>query len=172
MALRLPLLLIVPLALLASQPAHASGARQGVTPRHGEMTLLRDVSARHAYRTQPPGMALIADPSPRREIGNALGTSTGMEELDDSDFASLDAGVGSAALPHGAPPSRVQQLTSAGVQGSLGRTMGREGVLGSNSVLGGGSGGAVGRATGGIAGHVQGALGQFGLGQPAGGGRP
>ena len=47
------LLLIAPLVLLVSLPAHASGARQGVTPRHGEMVLLRDVSTRPAYRNSP-----------------------------------------------------------------------------------------------------------------------
>ena len=36
--------------LLAAVPAQASGARQGVTPRPGEMVLLRDVSTRTAYR--------------------------------------------------------------------------------------------------------------------------
>lgn len=165
------LIALAPLALCLSLPVQASGARQGVTPRHGEMVLLRDVSTRPAYRSQPPGMALIADPSPQRELGQALGTPTGMEELDDGDYASLGAGMaGQAGHGHAAPASRVEQLTSAGVQGSLGRVTGRDGVLGS-PVLGGG--GAVGRATGGIAGQVQGALSQFGLTPAApAGGRP
>lgn len=162
------LLLIAPLVLLVSLPAHASGARQGVTPRHGEMVLLRDVSTRPAYRQQPPGMAVIVDPSPQRELGHALGTPTGMEELDEGDYAVLGAGVGAGGLPHGAPPSRVEQLAASSVQGSLGRTVGRDSMLGNL----GGSTGAVGRATGGIAGQVQGALSQFGLVQPAPGGRP
>ncbi len=62
--------------------ASASGARQGVKAQPGEIVLLRDVSARPAYRMAPPGMALIADPKPQREIATALGasgTTTGMD---------------------------------------------------------------------------------------------
>ncbi|WP_251275829.1 hypothetical protein, partial [Enterobacter hormaechei] len=47
------------LALLSiGAGASASGARQGVKAQAGEIVLLRDVSARPAYRMAPPGMAL------------------------------------------------------------------------------------------------------------------
>ncbi len=74
--------------LLVGAGASASGARQGVKAQPGEIVLLRDVSARPAYRMAPPGMALIADPKPQREIATALGaggTTNGMDELSDED---------------------------------------------------------------------------------------
>ena len=59
------------LALLSiGAGASASGARQGVKAQAGEIVLLRD-AARPAYRMAPPGMALIADPKPQREIAMA-----------------------------------------------------------------------------------------------------
>lgn len=145
-------------------PAAASGARQAVTPRHGEMVLLREVSTRPAYRPQPPGMALIVDPSPQRELGSTLGTATGMEELGEADYASLGAG----APMQGPAGNTISQVTGQAVNGSLGRVLGREGMV-SGSRLGGaisGPMGNVGRATAGIADHVRGALGQFPLAQP------
>ena len=69
---------------VASDAAMASGARQGVKAQPGEIVLLRDVSTRPAYRMAPPGMALIADPSPRKELSSALGAG-GMSELSDDD---------------------------------------------------------------------------------------
>ena len=63
---------LILLVILVPAGALASGARQGVQPRPGEMVLLRDVSTRPAYRPAPPGMALIADPSPQRELAGAL----------------------------------------------------------------------------------------------------
>lgn len=156
----------------AAAPAHASGARQAVTPRHGEMVLLREVSTRNAYRQQPPGMAVIVDPSPQRELGATLGTSTGMEELDAADYATLGAGTPMHAA---GPTGSISTLTGQTVTGSLGRVVGREGVV-SGSRLGGAVGapmGNVSRATSGIADHVRGALAQFPLGQGSanGGGR-
>src|SRR5690554_6872652 len=82
--------LLVTLAAAALLPgvAEAADARAGVHVRHGEMTLLRDVHARHAYRPAPKGIALIVDPTPNREINQALGTG----EMSDADFAALSSG--------------------------------------------------------------------------------
>jgi hypothetical protein len=165
----IPTLLSASLGLLlatVSLPALASGARQGVTPRHGEMVLLREVSTRHAYRQQPPGMAVIVDPSPQRELSRTLGTATGMEELSDGDYAALGAG---APMHAQGQPGTVSQVTSHAVNGSLGRVLGRDGVMSGNRLGGSISGpmGNVGRATAGIGDHVRGALAQFPLGQAA-----
>lgn len=62
---------------LAASPlpqARAADAHIGVHPEKGEMVLLRDVSPRAAYRPAPPGIALIVDPKPNREIHDSLGT--------------------------------------------------------------------------------------------------
>ena len=81
------LLAMLAVALLSGAAgASASGARQGVKAQPGEIVLLRDVAARPAYRMAPPGMALIADPKPQREIATALGAGTpanAMDELSD-----------------------------------------------------------------------------------------
>ena len=71
-----PTLLLPCLLLLASPAARvdAADAHVGVHPERGEMVLLRDVNARLAYRPAPPGIALIVDPTPNREIDSALGT--------------------------------------------------------------------------------------------------
>ena len=54
------LLATLAVALLSvGASASASGARQGVKAQPGEIVLLRDVSARPAYRMAPPGMALV-----------------------------------------------------------------------------------------------------------------
>lgn len=149
--------------LLAPALVHASGARQAVTPRHGEMVLLRDVSTRPAYRQQPPGMALIADPSPRRELAQTLGTPDGMLELDDQDYASLGA-----SPPPSTTSSTVGQITGMALGQSLGRVTGRDGVV-SGERLGGaiaGPTGAIGRTTGSLANTITGALAQFPMAQP------
>lgn len=95
------------LALLSvAMNAAGSGARQAVKAQPGEIVLLRDVSARPAYRMAPPGMALIADPKPQREIAAALGTRAGsgaMDELSDEDYAGMGAGH---AAPASAPGGR------------------------------------------------------------------
>lgn len=153
--------------LLAPAAAQASGARQGVKQQPGEIGLLRDVSARPAYRPAPPGVALIADPSPRREVSGALGTSTGMDELSDDDYASLGSNTGIASSHH---QTTVERVTTGTVNNTLGRAT-TSGVLSGNT-LGrsiGGPMGAVGNATRGIGDQVRGALAQFPLGQPAGG---
>lgn len=151
--------------LLPSALVLASGARQGVTPRHGEMVLLRDVSTRPAYRQQPPGMALIADPSPRRELAQTLGTPDGMQELDDQEYASLGASP-PATLTAGT--STVSQIAGQALGQSLGRVTGRDGVLSGDRLGGaiGGPTGAIGRTTGSLANTITGALAQFPMGQP------
>jgi len=158
---------VVAALLLAPAAVQASGARQGVKPQPGEIVLLRDVSARPAYRPAPPGVALIADPSPRREVSGALGTPNGMDELSDDDYASLGSNAGTASPHH---PTTVERVTTGTVNNTLGRAT-TSGVLSGNS-LGrsiGGPMGAVGNATRGIGDQVRGALAQFPLGQPAGG---
>lgn len=150
-------------------PAHASGARHGVNARHGEMVLLREVSTRTAYRQQPPGMAVIVDPSPQRELGATLGTATGMEELDQSDYATLGAG---APMHAAGPAGSISHVSGQALSDNLGGVVGRQGAL-PGSRLGAAVGapmGNVSRATSGIAEHVRGALAQFPLGQQGNGG--
>jgi hypothetical protein len=151
---RLPILVILafPTAVLAAD------AHTGVHADPGEIVLLRDVNARHAYRPAPPSVALIADPTPTREIQQSLGTG----ELSDEDFAAMSSGHvdarGSATMP--------EQMTTRALQGSLGR------ITGDNAVLSGGSltrsvGGVTGAVTGatrGIGPTITGALSQFPLG--------
>lgn len=153
--------------LTVGADAAASGARQGVKAQPGEIVLLRDVSARPAYRMAPPGMALIADPKPQREIASALGTggaSTGMDELSEEDYAGMGAGqAAAAASPRG---TTVERVTQQALGGTLGRS--NDGMVGSS--LGGALGGplgAVGNSTRGIGDTVRGALAQFPLQGPA-----
>lgn len=154
-------------ALALPMAAQASGARQGVKAQPGEIVLLRDVSARPAYRPAPPGMALIADPSPKREVNQALGTATGMDELSDDDYASLGSNTG-AGVTH--TQTTIERVTGTNVTSTLGKVT-DSGVLSggqlSNAI--GGPMGAVTGATRGIGDQVRGALAQFPLGQPAGG---
>jgi hypothetical protein len=74
-------------ALLLPASVLAADAHQAAKARPGDIVLLRNVSTRPAYRPAPPGMALMVDPSPRRETVRALST----EELSDADYTSLDA---------------------------------------------------------------------------------
>lgn len=155
--------------LLACQLAHASGARTGVKARPGEIVLLRDVAARPAYRMQPPGTALIANPSPRREVTNALGVD-GMDELSDADYAAMESGVANLRPAAGHGRTVVEQVTGGVLGSTLGRADGEAGTFagGQLSRTIGGPMGAVGGATRGIGDQVRGALAQFPLGQPAG----
>lgn len=164
--------LVASLAALAVCPVlvHASGARQGVTQKPGEIVLLRDVHTRTAYRPAPPGVALIADPSPQREVGAALGTSNGMAELSDDDFAGLGAGQ-AVHTPH-AGTTTVERVTSTALGGAVGRLgSSNGGIISGNQISGAMSGplGAVGNTTRGIGDTVRGALAQFPMGAPAGG---
>jgi len=149
----------LPLLVLLAAPAalHAADAHTGVHAQKGEMVLLRDVSTRHAYRPAPPGIALIADPTPNRELHATLGTG----ELSDEEFASLSSGqqmdtsAGRLNMP--------AQLTSQAVTGSLGRATSPNGVLSGSGFARsvGGATGAITGATRGIAPTVTGALSQF-----------
>lgn len=156
-------------ALVLPTAADASGARTGVKAQPGEMVLLRDVSARTAYRPAPPGIALIADPTPNQEISGALGTSNGMDELGDDDFASMgsNTGVGSA----GHQQTTVERVTGGTINATLGKAT-QNGVLSGSGLTQSMSTplNAVGNATRGIGDTVRGALSQFPMGgQPAGG---
>lgn len=152
----------------ASESALASGARQGVKAQPGEIVLLRDVSTRPAYRPAPPGLALIADPSPRKELGTALGAG-GMSELSDDDYAAMGSGMADG-LASGHGQTTVERVTGGVVGGTLGRVTGDGGMLSGSQMTRaiGGPMGAVGGATRGIGDQVRGALAQFPLGQPAG----
>lgn len=157
------------LMLIVTLPVtgQASGARQGVKPQPGEMVLLRDVSTRPAYRPAPPGMALIVDPSPKRELGKALGVDIGMDELSDADYAQMGSSLGEVQQR---PQTTVERVTGTAVTGAMGRVTGDGGMLSGNQLSQaiGGPMGAVGGATRGIGDQVRGALAQFPLGQPGG----
>ncbi|QCU72307.1 hypothetical protein E4582_10715 [Luteimonas yindakuii] len=154
------------LLLMVPGLASAAGARRAVDARPGEITLLRDVHARPAYRPMPPGMAIIADPTPNRELGNALGTG----ELSDADFAGLAADA--PATSSGASVPLAQRIEDP-LQATLGGSGPGGNANGTGNALGGALGvpmSAVGNTTRGIGDHVQGALAQFPmLGGKAGG---
>ena len=157
-----PMYLLCCLTALAAAPlsqALAADAHTGIQPDPGEMVLLRDVNARHAYRPAPPSIALIVDPTPNREIDQSLGTG----ELSDEDFAALSSNQPGYAAQQGPMP---QQVTQRALQGSLGRAMGENGALSGTGMTRtiGGATGAVTGATRGIAPTVTGALSQFPLG--------
>ncbi|AKC86704.1 hypothetical protein [Pseudoxanthomonas suwonensis] len=149
-------LVCLPLLALLAAPAdaRAADAHVGVHPERGEIVLLRDVNARHAYRKAPPSIALIVDPTPNREIDHSLGTG----EMSDDEIAGMSSGRVDArggTLP--------QQMTDRALQGSTGRLVGEGSVL-SGSGFGRSVGGATGAITGatrGIAPTVTGALSQF-----------
>ena len=153
--------------------ATAADARVGVHPTHGEMVLLRDVNARPAYRPAPPGIGLIVDPRPNREIHGALGTG----ELSDADFAALSSGHAPGPMPARTAIEGTVNRALAGTLGTGGNGQNRAAVPGGNvgAVLGGPLG-TVGATTRGIGGHVTGALSQFPFGQtpaaPTGPGGP
>lgn len=157
------LALVLAIALLTPTSVRAAGARTGVEARHGEMTLLRDVNARPAYRPAPPGIAIIVDPTPTRELGHALGTG----ELSDDDFASLSTG-NRLQLVQDTAGNVAGSITSHTVNGSLG-IVGQEGGMVSGDGIGNALSaplGAVGGTTRGMGNRIQGALSSFPLGQP------
>ena len=164
MASPVPTSLIAVLSTLALLPgwAAAADARVGVHPVHGEMVLLRDVNARHAYRPAPPSFGLIVDPRPNREIHAALGTG----ELSDADFAAMSSGHAPGSMR---APNAIEGTVNRALAGSLGtggNGQNRAAVPGGNvgAVLSGPLG-TVGATTRGIGAHVTGALSQFPLGQ-------
>ena len=159
---------IVVLCLAGSplQQVRAADAHVGVHPEKGEMVLLRDVSARPAYRPAPPGIALIVDPTPNREINGSLGTG----EMSDEDIAAMSSGRLDAA--GGVQASLPERMVGRALQGSIGGIGGTNGVVSGDGIARGIGGvtGALGGATRSIAPTVTGALSQFPLGTKPGGG--
>lgn len=145
------LALLIPLSGAMAADAHVA-----VQAKPGEMVLLRNVSARSAIRQAPPGVALIANPSPRDNLSAALGAN----ELSDSDYANLDA---SASGPRGVHATTAERMVESALGGSLGRSPNRSGGVAGNgfSNLIGGPTGAIGRTTGGIDNQIRGALSQL-----------
>ncbi|WP_139942943.1 hypothetical protein [Fulvimonas soli] len=156
-------LVAAPLLCCAVAPlpraARAVDTHRAVQAKPGEIVLMRDVASRPAYRQGTPGMALIVDPSPRAEIGAALGT----EELSDADASGLSAG---GATGH---QTTVERVTGGALGAVLGTGNGNGGNVAGNGVSNVVSGplGAVGGATGGIGAQVTGAIGQLPLPMPA-----
>ncbi|UNK58740.1 hypothetical protein MNQ95_06555 [Pseudoxanthomonas daejeonensis] len=151
--------LSVLVVLFAPVAAVAADAHTGVHADRGEIVLLRDVSARPAYRQAPPGIALIVDPTPTREIHQSLGTG----EMTDEDFATMSSGQVDA---RGGGATMPAQMTDRALQGSMGRLTGESSVF-SGSSFGRSVGGATGAVTGatrGIAPTITGALSQLPMG--------
>ncbi|VXB10276.1 conserved exported hypothetical protein [Luteimonas sp. 9C] len=165
------LYLLLPCLTLATGIAEAAGARAGVQPTHGEMVLLRDVSARHAVRQAPPGIGLIVDPTPNRQLMPSLPGG----ELSDADFLALDTGqqVQGAMRGTGGIAAPVTQVLT-GTLGGGATARDASGIQGAGTLgaATGGPLGAVGSATRGIGGHITGALSQMPFTQPANGGGP
>lgn len=140
----------------AAMPVVASGVRKGDKAQPGEIVMLRNVSARPAVRMHPPGMAILVDPSPRKEIDQALG------EMSDDEYSAVASGP--ASMTEGI----AARIGSGRGDGTLGAAMGsltRTDGMTPTGRLGGTIGGAVGTATRGIDANVRSALGQFpGLG--------
>lgn len=153
------ILVIVPL------PADASGARRGDRQQHGEVVVLRDVSARQAIRRMPPGMAVIMDPRPTREINDALG----LGELSEDEYAGMAAGTVAVR-----PPTTVEQVAGKALEGSLGGMVRGDGVLSGDGMVRtiGVPVGIVGGATRGIGDQVRGALSQLPIPSQAAGSPP
>ena len=141
----------------------AADAHQAVKAKPGDIVVLRNVSTRPAYRPAPPGMALMVDPSPRNEIGRALGTG----ELSDADYAGL--GATPSQNMHGG--TVVERVIGSALGNSVDNTGGRANVAGNGvSNVVSGPLGAVGNTTRGIGDQVRGALSQL-PGMPPNAGR-
>ena len=153
---------LLPIALLlVAGHAQAGAARIGVHAKHGEMVLLRNVDARPAYRPAPPGIALIVDPTPTREV--QIVHQAG--ELTDEDFAAMIGGT----TPRVAETTQAIGSVLGAPQNGNGQTrMNDSGVAGMGALTS--PLGAVRGATGGIGASVRGALSQFPLGTNPGGG--
>ncbi|GAB3024004.1 hypothetical protein GCM10027285_02260 [Oleiagrimonas citrea] len=129
-------------------PSQAGDAHKAVKAKHGEMVLLRDVPARHATHSQPPGVALIVNPKPNRELESALGTGG---ELGDAEIASLSASPAAAGHVTG---TRVTQLLRTTTRNGTGSSQ----VSHNNAPPGTNPMSTVGSATRGIDPQVQRAL--------------
>lgn len=154
-----PLLSMLLLPLAA--PAQAADARIGVHAKDGEMVLLRNVDARPAYRPAPPGIALIVDPTPNREM-QAVQQSG---ELSDADFAGM---VGGTAARAGEATHAIGPLLGVSAEGNTQTRVDANGVAGMGAL--GSPLGAVGGVTGGVGASVRGALSQLPFGAKPGGG--
>lgn len=139
--------------LVLSTPVQAADAHKAVQAQHGEIVMLRNVSARPAYREASPGTALIVNPSPRRELDGALDTG----ELSDDDYANLNATASTGS--HRAHGTTVERITDNALGGSVGTRASAGGVTsnGFSNVIAAPMSG-IGRATGSIENQVQGAL--------------
>lgn len=140
--------------LVLSTPTIAADAHKAVQVQHGEIGVLRNVSARPAYRQAPPGMALIVNPSPRHELDGALYTG----ELSDDDYANLNATPSSGN--RSARRTTVERTTGNALGSSIGGRADASGGATDNGfshVIAAPIGG-IGRATGGTGNQVQGAL--------------
>lgn len=161
--------LLLPLGLAAGN-AWSAGARTGVHVHHGEMVVLREVSNRHAVRAMPPGIGLIVDPTPNRQLMPALAGG----ELSDADFLALDTGqqVRGPMRASGIATPVTQVLAGTLGGGANARSASGLQSAGSLGAASGGVLGAVGSTTRGIGSHVTGALSQLPFGQPTQGKGP
>lgn len=143
-------------ALLLCPSSKAADAHRGVQAAPGEIVMLRNVAARPAYRSAPPGMALIVNPSPRPELSHALGT----DELSEADYAELDA---TSATGQAARGTTVEQMIGRTLGSSVGGASARGGAAGGNGFgqIIAGPTGSLGGTAGGIGHQVQGALSQL-----------
>ncbi len=147
-----PELTVVALLVAFAMPTAASGVRKGDKAQPGEIVLLRNVSTRPAVRMHPPGMALLVDPSPRKEIDHALG------EMSDDEYR--EATSGSAAVAFDIA-GRIGNGRGEGALGAVTGTLaGADGSMPTGR-LGGTIGGTVGAATRGIDAQVRGTLARF-----------
>ncbi len=149
--LLLAVLMVLGLLVL---PAEAAGVRRGVQAQNGEFVLIRTVPARHAVRTQPPGMAVLVSANVQPETQQMLGGS----ELDDADFSAITAAV---------PGRSARGAVGGALQGAglLGLGAGR-GPAGGTGVPAAGPGGVLGNihgATRNLGGQITGALQGAGL---------
>lgn len=95
--------------------------RTGVQAKHGEMVLIRNVHTRPADRAGTPGMAMIIDPTPRKQLLGAL-NQNGSHELTDAEYAALGSGlVGHSLRPDGtqAPASNLIETRNGVVHGNV-----------------------------------------------------
>ena len=145
-------------ALLPATQAVAGDARIGVHAKHGEMVLLRNVNARPAYRSAPPGLALIVDPRPTKEV--EIVRQAG--ELTDADFATIVGGTTTDAIEH---TNTISQTLGVATGAQGGNAKSAAGVSSLSGPLG-----AVGGAVSGVGSSVRGALSQLPFGSTRGGG--
>lgn len=148
---------------LTANAALAADAHTSDKAKPGEIVLLRKVDMRPATRMAPPGIALIVDPSPKREIGAVLSSNDeGMVELADADIASVTS---NSNIFGSTSDAQMQNNTQGKLNNALGVTT-RDGNLLANGQLSHalnsnfGAIGGVARSTGGM---VKNSLGQMPL---------